>query len=62
MTDSVYLRGPRLKIRPDDYDERNEADMVTVNGGPMSVTEFRRIRPSKKKFVGGNCQWRKENE
>lgn len=61
MTDSVYLRGPRPKIRPDDYDERNEADTVTVNGVTMSVGEFRRRRPSRKRFVGGNCQWRKDN-
>lgn len=65
MTDSVYLRGPRPRIQPDDYDEANEADTATVttNGRKviMSVNEFRKRRPSRKRFVGGNCQWRKEN-
>lgn len=37
MTDSVYLKGPRSRIRPDDYDERNEADTVTVNGVDKTI-------------------------
>lgn len=61
MTDSIYLRGPRPKIRHDDYDEANEADTVKVNGVTMTVKEFRKRRPSRKRFVGGNCQWRKDN-
>lgn len=46
MTNSIYLRGPRQQIRPDDYDERNEADTVTVNGVTMTVSEFRKCKSS----------------
>lgn len=66
MTDSVYLRGPRPKIRPDDYDEANEADTITVTtkgvATVMTTAEFRKRRPSRKRFVGGKCQWRKNAE
>lgn len=53
MKDSVYLRGPRTKIRYDDYDERHEADTVTVNGVTMSVVEFRKSKASRSRRSRG---------
>ncbi len=52
MTDSIYLKGPRVNVGRNDYNEENEAETVTVNGIMMSVEEFRKLRPSKRRFVG----------
>lgn len=52
MTDSIYLKGPRINIGWNNYNEENEADTVTVNGITMSVEDFRKLRPPKRRFVG----------
>ena len=46
---NVYLRGPKRKITPQDYDDSRCEGMVTINGKPMSIDEFRKLNAKGKK-------------
>ncbi|OHB69256.1 MAG: hypothetical protein A2W23_07550 [Planctomycetes bacterium RBG_16_43_13] len=45
----IYLRGPKLKIMPLDYDDNQCETMILVNGKPMSIPEFRALKAARKK-------------
>ena len=48
MTDT-YLRGPKLKITPLDYDDSRSEQVIMVNGKPMTIEDFRKLKAKGKK-------------
>ena len=48
MTDT-YLRGTKLKVTPLDYDDSRCETIITVNGKPMSIEDFRALKAKSKK-------------
>ncbi|HLE87625.1 MAG TPA: hypothetical protein VI727_08150 [Candidatus Brocadiaceae bacterium] len=49
MMADTYLRGPKRKVTPLDYDDRRCETMITVNGKPMSIEQFRALKAKGKK-------------
>ena len=49
-----YLRGPKRKVTPLDYDDNRCEQMILVNGKPMNIEQFRKLKASgrKKNHVG----------
>jgi len=45
----TYLRGTKRKITPLDYDDSRCEQMVMVNGKPMSIDDFRKLKAKGKK-------------
>ena len=45
----TYLRGPKPRITPQDYDDSRCGQMITVNGKPMTIERFRAIKAKGKK-------------
>ena len=45
----AYLRGPKPRITPLDYDDSRCEQMITVNGKPMSIEDFRALKAKGKK-------------
>jgi len=50
----TYLRGPKLKITPLDYDDNRCEQVITVNGKKMSIEQFRvlKVKGKKRNHVG----------
>ena len=45
----TYLRGPKRKITPLDYDDSRCGHFITVNGKSMSIEDFRKLKAKGKK-------------
>ena len=45
----TYLKGPKLKVTPLDYDDSRCEQVITVNGKPMSIDDFRKLKAKGKK-------------
>jgi len=45
----IYLKGPKSKITPLDYDDSRCETMITVNGSPISIEQFRALKAAQKK-------------
>lgn len=45
----TYLKGPKLRITYQDYDDERIEHVVIVNGKAMTIDEFRRIKAGKGK-------------
>ena len=52
MTNSIYLRGPRVKVTCNDYDEKHETNTVRINGVVMTIDKFRLLKGKKKRLAG----------
>ena len=46
MKIDIYLKGPKPRITPLDYDDSRCEQMITVNGKPMSIEQFRALKAS----------------
>jgi len=45
----TYLRGPKSRITPQDYDDNRCETVIKVNGKPMSIEQFRTLKAKGKK-------------
>ena len=45
----IYLRGPKPKITPQDYDDSRCETVILVNGKPMSIEQFKALKAARKK-------------
>ena len=45
----IYLRGPKPRITPLDYDDSRCEAMIMVNDKPMSIDAFRALKAAQKK-------------
>jgi len=45
----IYLKGPKPRIIPLDYDDERIEQMITVNGKPMTIDQFRALKAKGKK-------------
>jgi len=45
----IYLKGPKPRITPMDYDDSRREQTITVNGKPMSIEDFRKLKDKGKK-------------
>ena len=50
----TYLRGPKRKITPLDYDDSSCTQTITVKGKPMTVEQFRALKAkgNKRNHIG----------
>ena len=49
MKIDIYLRGPKPRITPLDDDDNRCEQMITVNGKPMTIDQFRALKAKGKK-------------
>ena len=54
MKIDIYLKGPKPRIIPLDYDDERIEQMITVNGKPMTIEQFRALKDKgrKKNHIG----------
>ena len=45
----TYLRGPKPKVTPLDYDDNRCEQVIMVNGKPMSIEDFSALKAKGKK-------------
>ena len=49
MKIDIYLKGPKPRITPLDYDDSRCEQTILVNGKPMTIEDFRKIKAKGKK-------------